>query len=239
MLTRNQISEITTKAQTSEENIAREYCQHLFLSSLSQVAGREKLFFKGGTALRIIFNSPRFSEDLDFGIADSDQTAIENILTETLGKVYQTGMKIELEEAKITTGGYLSRLIFSWETFNLPVQIEISGRKKNLKGNLVIAQSEYMPTYSIMLLQTKDLVAEKIQAALSRGKPRDFFDIYFMLRSRMIEPEQKKILKEIPKKLAEKNIDLSKELKEFLPISMHLIIREFPQALEREIKRNV
>ena len=38
----------------------------IFLSYLYQEPGSEKLLFKGGTALRIVFKSPRFSEDLDF-----------------------------------------------------------------------------------------------------------------------------------------------------------------------------
>ncbi len=66
MITRQFITELSTKNQTSEQNVAREYCQHLFLSYLYKRAGAEKLLFKGGTALRVIFKSPRFSEDLDF-----------------------------------------------------------------------------------------------------------------------------------------------------------------------------
>ncbi|MBN1444929.1 MAG: nucleotidyl transferase AbiEii/AbiGii toxin family protein [Candidatus Omnitrophica bacterium] len=52
--------------KTTEINIAREYVQHLFLSSLYREKSSEKVLFKGGTALRIVFQSPRFSEDLDF-----------------------------------------------------------------------------------------------------------------------------------------------------------------------------
>ena len=66
MLSENSIKELAVKFQTSELNIAREYFQNLFLNSLYTQKNSEKLGFKGGTALRIVFNSPRFSEDLDF-----------------------------------------------------------------------------------------------------------------------------------------------------------------------------
>jgi len=55
MMTRQFITELSTKYQTSEQNIAREYCQHLFLSYLYRKKESEKLLFKGGTALRVIF----------------------------------------------------------------------------------------------------------------------------------------------------------------------------------------
>ena len=49
-------------------NIVREYFQHIFLGELYKLPDAEKLLFKGGTALRIIYGSPRFSEDLDFSL---------------------------------------------------------------------------------------------------------------------------------------------------------------------------
>ena len=52
----NFIEEQARKKQTSKDNIAREYCQHLFLSKFCQQEGVEKILFKGGTALRILNN---------------------------------------------------------------------------------------------------------------------------------------------------------------------------------------
>lgn len=66
MLTQNYIKELATRKQTTELNIRREYLQHLFLSYFYQQPKTESVFFKGGTALRILYGSPRFSLDLDF-----------------------------------------------------------------------------------------------------------------------------------------------------------------------------
>ncbi|MDP1760196.1 MAG: nucleotidyl transferase AbiEii/AbiGii toxin family protein, partial [Candidatus Woesebacteria bacterium] len=49
-------------------NVVREYFQHIFLGELYKLPNSEKLLFKGGTALRIVYGSPRFSEDLDFSL---------------------------------------------------------------------------------------------------------------------------------------------------------------------------
>lgn len=66
MLSKENLEKFTKQKQTSVQNVVREYCQHLFLSFLYQNPGSEKLLFKGGTALRIVLKSPRFSEDLNF-----------------------------------------------------------------------------------------------------------------------------------------------------------------------------
>ena len=53
--------------RTPEPNVAREYVQHVLLASLfGGIKDEVKLAFKGGTALRLLRQSPRFSEDLDF-----------------------------------------------------------------------------------------------------------------------------------------------------------------------------
>ena len=65
MISNQFIKDTSTKWQTSEQNVRREYIQHLFLSHFYRHSDSDKIYFKGGTALRIIYRSPRFSEDLD------------------------------------------------------------------------------------------------------------------------------------------------------------------------------
>src|SRR3990167_4379162 len=104
MLNIKNLEKFTKQVQTSMENIVREYCQHLFLSYLYQQPGSERLLFKGGTALRIVFKSPRFSEDLDFTGVNITQDEVEEVFTNTLADIENTGIHVELEEGKTTTG---------------------------------------------------------------------------------------------------------------------------------------
>ena len=66
MIEKKQVLKLVELWQTTLDNVVREYFQQLFLSRLYEEKGSDKLLFKGGTALRIIWQSPRFSEDLDF-----------------------------------------------------------------------------------------------------------------------------------------------------------------------------
>ncbi len=71
MLNKETLQKLAIQYQTSLfPNIVREYFQHLFLSELYKFPDGEKMLFKGGTALRVIYGSPRFSEDLDFSLLE-------------------------------------------------------------------------------------------------------------------------------------------------------------------------
>ena len=93
--------------QTAQRNVIREYCQHAFLSVLYKQKEANALFFKGGTALRILFESPRFSEDLDFSSPVHSVNALENVVQEALIHLAHEGIHLDISEAKPTTGGYL------------------------------------------------------------------------------------------------------------------------------------
>ncbi|MFH0797741.1 MAG: hypothetical protein V2A65_11960 [Candidatus Omnitrophota bacterium] len=69
MLDREVIKKLASQYQTIEINVAREYVQHLFLSIFYQEPDSEKVLFKSGTALRIVFQSPRFSDTNLFTIS--------------------------------------------------------------------------------------------------------------------------------------------------------------------------
>src|SRR3989337_839141 len=96
------LAEAAKKNQTTELNVAREYCQTLFLSSFYQEPGSEHVMFKGGTALRIIYGSPRFSEDLDFSGFRTSQGEIENWVVSALGEMERNAIPVSIAESKKT-----------------------------------------------------------------------------------------------------------------------------------------
>ena len=237
MLSEQQLSEIATKTQGSFINVAREYVQNLFLSYFYAQEKSEAILFKGGTALRILYKSPRFSEDLDFSTPIIRKQIIEDLLQETLVRLDQEGLQVDLEESTATTGGFLCILNTQIARHKFDISIEISSRKKKPTGQLIVVENPYIDTYTLMSLKREELISEKIEALLNRKKPRDFFDLYYMLRSNLM-PE-KSVLKKILPIVEETKIDFKKELGEFLPISHQRIIKGFKNTLLSEIKRYI
>ncbi|MFH1906126.1 MAG: nucleotidyl transferase AbiEii/AbiGii toxin family protein [Chloroflexota bacterium] len=83
MLTKQRLQRIAQRHGTGLQAQERDYVQHLFLSVL--YARSQALLFKGGTALRVVHRSPRYSEDLDFnttpGLADT-QNRFQQAITD-------------------------------------------------------------------------------------------------------------------------------------------------------------
>lgn len=239
MIADDSLQALATRLQTTQLNVRREYFQHLFLSYFYQQPSTDQVFFKGGTALRMLYNSPRFSEDLDFSSAVRDIEALEAAVLETLTDIARENVDADISESKSTTGGYLAIVLFRNDHPAAAMQIEISLREGDKQGEAVTIVSDYLPAYTVIALEKEQLIDEKLRALLSREKARDFYDLYFILRANLLSPHKKSVLPQVLETMGKSAIDYERELKEFLPKSHWAIIRNFPVTLAREIERFV
>jgi len=236
MLSLKTIQELSTKWQTLPINVAREYAQHVFLSFLFQEKESEKLAFKGGTALRILYGSPRFSEDLDFS-GGLKPFLLQKVLERTVARVKNEIGTISMAESKPTSGGYLA--IAECGIYGDKVRLELNiSLRSRVEPEAMLVTSSLTPPYQCLALPLKTMVQEKCEALLSRKKPRDYFDLYFILRQRlavetvaMLKPRILPLLRSLDSKT------LFRELKVFLPVSYHRVAANLPQSLENELTR--
>lgn len=249
MIGRDIIKKLATEFHTTEHpNIVREYFQHLFLSELYKLPGSEKLLFKGGTALRIIYGSPRFSEDLDFSVFGITQRSltemIENLFTGALVEIEKIGIHVELgRKPGPTSGGYYGEASFTIQDFPpVSVSINVQLKEGEIKGEIDSVASDFVPTYNLVHLPQDMLVHEKIfRALLNRKKARDFYDLYFIMRRGLLSQAEKLELGKVKETIIEysQNLNFTDELGVFLPTDQQAIIRDFNRALEDEMKRQI
>ena len=237
MISNQFIKDLSIKWQTSELNVRREYVQHLFLSYFYLHSESNKIYFKGGTALRIIYHSPRFSEDLDFSSNTTTMSKIEDIIIQTVREIEREGIKIDIKESKKTTGGYLAIINFFLHGQGIDIQLEISQRKEKNIGEIATVVNDFIPPYTIIALKQEQLISGKVHALLDRQKARDFYDLYYILRANLLSVGKKDVLKKILVILGKQNIQFEKELKLFLPKSHWPIIKNFKKILTQEIRR--
>ena len=228
-------------------NIVREYFQNVFLEQLYKLPGSERLQFKGGTALRIVYGSPRFSEDLDFslfGFAPHEaKQIVENLFVHVLANIEKLDIHVELgEKSDKTSGGYFGVATFRILDYQpIGMEINISNRNgREVRGEIDSIANDFIPTYNVIHLPKQELVEEKIFGALlERKKARDFYDLYWMMRKGMLSPEQKTRLSEHKAEIinSARRVDFRAELGVFLPTDQQNIIRDFTQSLEGEMNR--
>lgn len=244
MIESKAIRELADRYQTTADNVVREYFQHLFLSHLYRQKDSDHLFFKGGTALRVVWQSPRFSEDLDFTGTNTDIRAIEAVLEKTLVGVEGEGIRVKIDEAKKTSGGYFSILQFEGEGNRGEIQLEVSLRTAGkAKGETALITSEFLPPFTLIHLEERILVHEKVNALLTRAKPRDFYDLYFILRKRLAFKEvfqkDRTFKARLLDAMDKTKLDAKSELKRFLPVSQHGLLKNFKTILSAEIERSL
>lgn len=237
MILTSDLEKISQKKETTLLNISRDYLQTLFLTAFYQQKEAAAFFFKGGTALHLVFNSPRYSEDLDFSAKTFNCYVFENLLTNTLSSFEQSGYQPEIIDSKPTTGGCLAIFETKIGGITIPLKIEVSLRKpKESKGEINILQSDFLPPFNILTYSVQELVKEKIEALLTRKKSRDVFDAYFILRKGWkidLSKNNRQALIKLLDSLKPK--DLSKELRLFLPKTFWPIIADLPTVLKNEL----
>jgi len=244
MITQDTIKNLVTRYHTNELNIMREYFQHLFLSYFYKLEGAENILFKGGTALRFIYGSPRFSEDLDFSLFNIKpyklKKSIEDLFTKVLVEIENVGIKVDLgPKPGPTKEGYYGDASFKIYDYPLvTVSINVSARDgRKITSEIETIANDFIPTYNLYHLPQEILIEEKIYALLERKKARDFYDIYYIMRKNLLTLEQKKGIIEVRNLIQTFDIDYKNELSPFLPQDQQAIIKNFKTVLLSELKR--
>lgn len=167
-----------------------EYLQYELLDSLFQQAGSEYLSFIGGTAIRIVYGSSRFSEDLDFDNFGLSFADFEELLKKVVINMEQKGF--DLEFRLIEKGAYHCFIKFP-QILSVNGLPEQPGEKILVRIDAVRKEKLFEPkqhildsfnVYQKILINSADIIlSQKIIAILERkrAKGRDFYDVSYLL----------------------------------------------------------
>jgi len=172
-----------------KKSVLTEYLQYKILNSIFNSHFSEKLAFLGGTALRIVYGSTRFSEDLDFDNFDLNEREFMD-----LSKVIQRDLTLEgleVEVHTITRNAYRIKIRIPKLFFDTGLST-MSEHKIFIQVDTVPQNFKYTPekpflnkldVFTQINAVPKDLLlSQKIYASVTRKRimGRDFFDIVFL-----------------------------------------------------------
>jgi predicted nucleotidyltransferase component of viral defense system len=170
--------------------LLREYLQYKILEivfSDSRYANR--LCFLGGTCLRIVHNTGRFSEDLDFdnfGLLENEFEDISNLILQKLG---EEGFEVEIRN--VYKGAFrcyirFPNLLFplglsGYKEEKILIQLDTQSQKFDFQPRPFLLQKFDVFT-EIFVTPPDLLLAQKCYAIINRkrAKGRDFFDAVFL-----------------------------------------------------------
>jgi hypothetical protein len=189
-----------------EENKIREIYQEIALYALSQAGFFHEAAFYGGSALRIFYGLPRFSEDLDFTLLSRDDAfsfadyfpALERVFAsfgaEVVASEKEKIAKTDVRSAFLKENTIHTLLIASprfphdkWRTSNSLLRVKIEADTNPPAGFRTRFATAFEPAFfQARVLDEPSLFAGKIAALLTRNhknrtKGRDYFDYLFLI----------------------------------------------------------
>src|SRR3989344_1679051 len=202
------------------EQIVREDYEMIVLKRLfeSEVGG--SFVFKGGTALRLAYGCPRFSEDLDFSmVGDFDKESCDRVLR----SIEQEYDALTIKECiqKQNTYFVLLQVKESFLVQNFSIKFEASTRrvdgqwKRGDDFELVVLNSRVTSLTVLAQVATLERI-EKDKLSITAKRERDVFDLWVI---------GQKLGKHIPMNFQDFDPQIIKrEMHKFLPESERKIL---------------
>jgi len=205
MINANTLRRIAREEDVPAGVAEKDYALTWLLYGIYESKLSSKLVFMGGTAIRKVYfpEAWRFSEDLDFAcphkITPED---LKEGLNEALNKsAEESGMNYAIDSYHPTEGHATSRVQYTGplggrnnikldihlreKLADKPVQMTLKSKYPDLKDFIVLA-------YTL-----DEILAEKMRSIMQRGKSRDYYDVWRLLKE---HPFNKKEIQDLLKK---------------------------------------
>ncbi len=222
MLTQEQAQKFAVEQNTIVDNILKEHYQVYLLDLLYKSQIEKALVFKGGTALRLAYNSFRFSEDLDFSLIDNVSYQTFKELIETVPSVLPEAQVKDLYDKRFTL---YAQIVFNINFKPIPIgiKIEINKDAKTFESTIALVKTPFNNQEVTTRVYTMESILKdklRIIEKKERRDPRDLFDAWYI---------SQKLNKEFPIKQEYKYTqkELMDNLNPFIPKKQSKVLELF------------
>ncbi len=224
MIEADYIRTIAASAKLGPGTVEKDYVLSKTIMALAQIEEfQSNLVFKGGTALKkCYFPTWRFSEDLDFTSRNELSTdeinqlfkiavnMVESLFGMTMRVIEYSqyprqGMPIASAQLKLGYDGPLRKT--SGLKNNIRVDIALNERlSSTLPKKSLIKQYPDDIDAVVYVYSLEEIIAEKLRSILQRGKSRDYYDVWILLRDYWEDFSAKLMVEIMRKKCQDKGI---------------------------------
>lgn len=197
--------------------VVREYWELIVLKGLYESPFGRYLIFKGGTALRLTFGSPRFSEDLDFSLT---KDTLKDKFSTLVKKILSPFSELSITDLAEKYYTYLAEIKVTQDYLPFPFRIKIEISKREVKDYQWELKLLSSPATVIQVVgqvaSLQQIYKDKLACLKGRAKPKDLFDLWYI--------SEKLKIPYTPKKISSKK-EFVRDLRKYLPM-------DFWQAIE-------
>jgi predicted nucleotidyltransferase component of viral defense system len=175
---------LARQLKISLEHIAREEYELLILQKLTESPLGNAVIFKGGTALRLAYGSPRFSDDLDFSLLTPVSASTFVSVAQTLASSLPQVTLVEALSKRFTLFA-LYKMREPYLPYAFSIRVEVSTRPETWERErdftLRLLTSPVTPISVLARVSTLERMWSDKQTTLAaRRQPRDLYDLWFI-----------------------------------------------------------
>lgn len=189
------VREYAAGARLPTALVEKDYVLSAVLAFVSKLPQAENLVFKGGTALRkAYFSDYRLSADLDFTVLAGERLALKKSISTLENKEFEGIFFLKLLD-KTLKGGNNLNLVLQYESKigttqgkkhvdNVKLDFNFDGKAflKPEKRKIVSPKEFELDEFEFKVMQLEEIICDKIHAIHRRPKPRDLFDLHYLLK---------------------------------------------------------
>lgn len=166
----------------SQEQIVREEYEIIILKQLFESELGSLFVFKGGTALRLAYGSPRFSEDLDFSVLDEFSKGKLDRLLRGIASQNDALEIMDLTQKYYTYFGlFRVKEDFMNQAFSIKFEASIRPVSLNKDADYKLLALNSRVTNLTVLAQVESLEQiRKEKKTINPLRVRDIFDLWFI-----------------------------------------------------------
>ena len=242
MLSRAELQRLANREKVALGILEKDYVLTEVIKALSQVSRlNEVLIFKGGTALRkVYFPHWRYSEDLDFTVKyDMPKEELRQAL-ETWYRQVEQASQIRLTTRMLHKPDGYARIriqflgplaypgmIYMDLSFDEPLCLEPEYRE-------VLTSPFPDELRKVLVYPLEELLAEKLRSLLERGKSRDYYDVWRLLKEHSSKLNLELLCTVLAKKIAHKELRL-RSMSDLLPGASKELKRYWEKDLQQQV----
>ncbi|HUV81562.1 MAG TPA: nucleotidyl transferase AbiEii/AbiGii toxin family protein [archaeon] len=188
MLTEEEIRRIARRKKLSVGLADKEYVIEWLLKGIYESNIKDNLIFKGGTAIQKVYfpETWRFSHDLDFTALYPDND-IKAHFEEIFNDIEESSLiKLEFKSFHETSGSIIANVQFSGPlNARNRIRLDISLDEKLVTEPVLKEMDSQYPDigkYEVGVYSIEEILVEKIRSILQRGKSRDYYDVWMLLK---------------------------------------------------------
>lgn len=243
-LSRAELQRLANREKVALGILEKDYVLTEVLKALSQVSRlNEALIFKGGTALRkIYFPNWRYSEDLDFTVKyDIAKKELKQALETSYRQVEQIS-QIQLTTKMLYKPNGYARIriqflgpltypgmIYMDLSFDEPLCLDPEYRE-------VLTNPFSKELQRVLVYPLEELLSEKLRSLLERGKSRDYYDVWRLLKEHSSQLNLELLGMVLGKKINHKGLCLH-TISDFLPRDSRELKHYWVKDLQQQISK--